>query len=653
MRTLAAALSGAFALVLPAVGLAAAPAAHPPAVVAPPPAARALTAQDAEAWLDGVILPALKAGDIVGITVSIVKDGQVVLEKGYGYADLKTKTPVDPKTTLFRPGSISKTFTWTAVMQLVEQGKINLDADVNTYLDFKIPPRNGKPITVRNLMTHTTGFEENNKGLIGAKLSGDPLSKIMKRWTPTRVFDAGSTPAYSNYGAALAGYIVERVSGQKFEDYIAEHILRPLAMEHSTFAQPLPASLAPLMSKNYAPGLQKETPYEIVEMAPAGSMATTADDMTRYMIAHLNEGRLGEAQILKPETSRQMRGTLTQVMAPLNGMALGFTQLDVNGRRAYGHSGGTNRYLSNLVLFPDDHVGIFYSVNGIGPSTGPVWSYLTEGFVDRYLPAAPQQGPATLVDPKTAAAHAKEVAGFYTGSRGSFTNFAKLLGVMGQVQLSAAPDGALIVSSFKRGNTPVRFVEIAPYLWREDGGHERIFVKHEAGKPLRMAFDAVSGTGVWDREGTFTASGFLTPLLIGSFGLLTILALSWPWAAFARRTYGGAFAHKDGRAAAYRAVRALAFVALAAAGLWALTAQKVFDYTVDAFSLDGQLLFAYALTALGCVGGLAAALFNLFQTLKGPSTLWSKLAGVVILLAFAGASWFAWVAGLLSFNTHF
>src|ERR1700679_4132981 len=140
--------------------------------------ARVLSAADAEAWLDGYFPYALHTGDIAGAVVVIVKDGQVLLEKGYGYADYGRSIPVDPKSTLFRWGSTSKLFTWIAVMQLVEQGKIDLDADVNQYLDFKIPSREGKPVTMRNIMTHTAGFEERLQGLIGVDADGvQPLDR--------------------------------------------------------------------------------------------------------------------------------------------------------------------------------------------------------------------------------------------------------------------------------------------------------------------------------------------------------------------------------------------------------------------------------------------------------------------------------------------
>src|ERR1700729_2565236 len=166
-----------------------------------------LTAVDADAWLDGYLPYALAQGDIAGAVVVIVKDGQVLTQRGYGYADLAARQRVDPATSMFRPGSISKLFTWTAVMQLVEQNKIDLDVDVNRYLDFTIPPYEGAPITMRNIMTHTPGFEPALKHLIVFQGSGPvpSLGAALKERLPKRVFAPGTTGAYSNYAVGLAG----------------------------------------------------------------------------------------------------------------------------------------------------------------------------------------------------------------------------------------------------------------------------------------------------------------------------------------------------------------------------------------------------------------------------------------------------------------
>ena len=222
---------------------------------------REMTATDVEAFLDGLVPYQLDREDIAGAVIAIVKDGGVLFAKGYGYADAAKKSRVKVDT-LFRPGSVSKLFAWTAVMQLVEQGRLDLDRDVNDYLDFEIPARFGKPLTLRHLMTHTPGFEEAVKDLFVPDAAAvAPLREYVIAHLPKQIFPPGTTPAYSNYGSALAGYIVERVSGRPFEDYIDESIFKPLGMTQSTFRQPLPERLQPQMSMGYRRASQGAKDY--------------------------------------------------------------------------------------------------------------------------------------------------------------------------------------------------------------------------------------------------------------------------------------------------------------------------------------------------------------------------------------------------------
>src|SRR5579884_1238419 len=360
------------------------PASAPPATAGTPTAAPELTKADVDAWLDGYMPYALKAGDIPGAVVVVVKDGQPLTMRGFGYSDLKAAKPVDPNLTLFRPGSVSKLFTWTAVMQLVQAGKLNLDTDVNTYLDFKIAPKDGKPITLRNLMTHTPGFAETAKYLIefGEK-HPQPLGKILARWVPDRIYAPGSMLAYSNYGASVAGYIVERVSGEPFDQYIQRHIFAPAGMTHSSFDQPLPPALRPLMSKAYKAGSVEPQPYEVIGMAPAGALASSGADMGRFMIAHLNH------TLINPATAQLMYSEANKPFPDLPAMGLGFYHEDRNGLRIVGHGGDTVFFHSDLHLFLDKNVGLYVSMNSLGKN-GAAHSLreeLLQEFTDRYFPA--------------------------------------------------------------------------------------------------------------------------------------------------------------------------------------------------------------------------------------------------------------------------
>ncbi|HEX4294657.1 MAG TPA: serine hydrolase domain-containing protein [Rhizomicrobium sp.] len=392
--------------------------------------AHALTESDLSAWLDGMMPLALGRGDIAGAEVVVVKDGHVLAEKSYGFADVKAGKPVDAAHTLFRPGSISKLFTWTSVMQLVEQKKLDLDADVNTYLDFTVPHTFGKPVTLRDLMTHRPGFEETIKRLFTEDPQRlRPLGAGLKAWVPEEIFAPGSTPAYSNYGATLAGYIVERVSGEKFEDYVAHHIFQPLGMTHSTFVQPLPRALAADMSNGYDRASGEPKKFELIWMSPAGALSTTGDDMSKFMLAYLNGG----TGILKPETVRLMHSEIYQRNPPLPGMGLGFYHEDTNGHVVVGHGGDTIAFHSDLHLIPDSRVGLYYSQNSAGKENSGIRGNLFRTFMDRYFPAPAAPAEPTLKSAKTDGAL---VAGWYDSSRRSESSFFRLGNQQSKVTLN-------------------------------------------------------------------------------------------------------------------------------------------------------------------------------------------------------------------------
>ncbi|MEP6502701.1 MAG: serine hydrolase domain-containing protein, partial [Betaproteobacteria bacterium] len=404
--------------------------------------AQALTREDLEAWLDGLIPPSLVTSRTPGAVISVVKDGQVLLEKGYGWADAEKRVPVDPKTTLFRPGSTSKLFTWTAVMQQVEKGKLDLDTDVNQYLDFKVPVRNGHPLTLRHIMTQTSGFEEVIKDLVAFDTPPPPLRDVLVGNMPPMRADPGTTAGYSNYATALAGYMVQRVSGEPFDDYVEHHIFSPLGMAHSTFRQPLPAVLTPQMAQGYMETGQPGHGFELVNLPPAGSLSATADDMSRFMIAHLQDGTLGGAQILQPATAQKMHTTPTRLFPDLNGIALGFYQQDINGHRVVAHGGDLNYFHTELALFIDDHVGVFISVNAPGKEgMGEMLRVrLFNGFADRYFP---HPAAATAIDKATAQAHAALIAGRWVTTRRADSTFLSLVDLLSPTTVTANPDGTI------------------------------------------------------------------------------------------------------------------------------------------------------------------------------------------------------------------
>jgi len=628
-----------------------------PAAPATPtvPATPVLDRADLDAWLDGFLPYALERGDIPGAVVVIVKDGQVLLQRGFGYADVKERKPVDPETTLFRPGSVSKLFTWTAVMQLVEQGKLDLDADVNQYLDFQIPPLDGAPVTLRQILTHTSGLEETARALIISDPAQLPtLAESLKYWIPTRIFAPGTTPAYSNYATALAGYIVERVSGLSFDDYIDQNLLQPLGMQHSSFRQPLPEALQPLMSKGYKSGSDEPQPYELVGPAPAGSLAATGADMGRFMIAHLADGAFGTARILREETARQMHGTPSQLLPPLNSMMLGFYQTDINGHRAIAHGGDTQWFHSDLNLFLDEGIGIFISMNSSGKegASGVIRNELFERFADRYLPGPIAEGE---VDEVTAKAHAQEVAGRYQVSRRSDTGFVAVAGLAGQAQIIGNEDGTLTVPMLVGVNgQPRKWREISPYLWRDVDGNDRLAVKVENGRVTRFGVEPFASIMVFEPVPWWKSSGWLLPAFAIGLGALLLTVLAWPVSALVRRYYGVPYRLQGRDARAHRLMRLAALAVLVAvlAYLGFLgTMLSNLDLTSPSSDTIVRVLRLLALVVLPI--GALVSLWNLGVVWGGRRRWTAKLWALVLALGCLSILWVGAVFSMMGYTANY
>jgi len=505
---------------------AAAVARQQPLVIQDPPPLGPRDPVEVEGFFDGLMEAFMADHDVAGAAVSVVRDGALLFSKGYGWADVDSLIPVDPATTLFRVGSVSKLFTWTAVMQLVEEGKLDLDADVNQYLDFTIPATYAEPITMRNLMTHTPGLEDRGFGLFGE--TDLTRGEWLKQNMPARVRPPGTYASYSNWGAGLAGYIVERASGMPWEDYIEERITKPLGMVYATGRQPLPDDLAPHMSKGYAfqHGKYVEKPFETIDAgAPAGSVSASAEAMAKFMIAHLQYGHLGDARILQEETSRLMQSRQFGHDPRLPGLALGFYEQSSHGERLVGHGGDTQWFHTDLSLVPADGVGVFMSTNTAGGGAISFYPFL-EAFLDHYYPVPPPTYPPPAED---WAAEAAKYTGTYLLNRRSFTTFEKVTALAGgELTVSAGDPGELVVET-PLGSARVRQAE--PGFFRDPRGSMNVaFEENDAGEVTRfflgpapmMAADKLS---FWQRPGVHRVILIACLLLIVS--ALVLMPLRW------------------------------------------------------------------------------------------------------------------------------
>jgi len=421
-------------------------------------------------FVDGIMAQQLATREVAGAVVTVVANGKVLFSRGYGYADIDAKIPVDGQKTLFRPGSVSKLFTWTALMQQVEQGKVKLDDPIDKYLDFKIPDNGQKqPILVKHLLDHSPGFEDLGGITVDDVSELIPLDTFLKnpKNIPTRVREPGIETSYSNYGSALAGYIVQRVSGEKFADYIDKHIFGPLGMTSATFREPLTGDRAANMAKGYklVDGKLVAKPFELYSnIMPAGSVSATGPDLARFMLMHLGDGKLGNVQILKPETMRLMRGSLTRNAAALPAMAHGYMVVREEGPRIVGHGGNTSDFHSYLVVAPEANFGFFVSTTG-GQGSYGARTELLNAMIGRVFPTKPA--------PRWTGASAS-VAGSYRTNRRTYSEPPR---PAFDTKVTAQGAHGLVVEA---GGTKTYWEQIGPQLYeqvtgaRDGGPYERL-----------------------------------------------------------------------------------------------------------------------------------------------------------------------------------
>lgn len=609
-----------------------------------------------EAFLDGFIRNQMEQQNIVGVTLSVVQDGEIVLLKGYGYADLEQRLPVNPAKTTFRPGSVSKLLTWTAVMQLVEQGKLDLDADLNSYLDFEIPGylygsgRTAKlePVTLRHLFTHTPGFEDQGSGLfVLAAEEMATLEDYLKNNIPARVFPPGEVMAYSNYGAALAGYIVEIVSGLPFAEYVEKNIYEPLGMQNSTFLQPLPDQMAPNMAEAYKffNGQYYQGSFEYISALPAGSMSSTAEDMAKFMIAHLQNGRFGDVRILEEATAREMHRQQFTHHPAQDGMTLGFIEQTINGRRLINHGGNTFLFATGCWLLPEENVGLYISYNG---GTGIEREALIKAFMDRYYPS--QDALTELAPSPDSLGRTADLTGEYQPNRGNFSTAEKLFGILSAARVNVNSDGYLLINLV---GSPQQFVEVEPgvYQSRYPEKNEMIktivFVPNHEGTMMLCA----EGPALTMTKAPWYGSSALAGLLFGS-GLLLLLTATLGWA---YASIGRLVRREKSGASRVALFARLCAVCCGLVILFLLTGLMEIISDIDpAFGVPrmffqdtgamSSLLVLPYLIALAVAGMFA---FTILAWLKGFWTLGTRIHYTVLTLSALGVIWIMYYTNLL------
>jgi len=634
------------------------PATVPPAgQVAPPapttyvaPGVVPLPPAELEAFIDGVVRDAMAADHIPGVTVSVVQNGQTILKKGYGFAKLEpTPKAVDPDATLFRVASISKTFTWIAVMREVEAGRMRLDAPINLYLPEQIQVRDQgftTPIRMKDLMAHTPGFEDR---ALGQLFERDPARVrpqlvYLRQERPRRQFEPGSVPAYSNYGVGLAGAAVAYVAQRPFESIIEKDITGPLGMYNTTFRDPyparegLPAPMSPALAAKLADGFfwtgsgWRKRPYEYTsQVAPAGGASTTAGDMARYMTMILNGGALDGATIYGPKTAEGFRTAQWRPTPAVGGTAHGFLPFALpGGRTGWGHDGVLLSFRSSMVMVPELGLGIFVAANS---ETGErLTSQLSGRVVQRFYGPAP-----TLPAPGSAwlKANAAAFEGQYIASRRSYHGLEKLIGLVNdRVTAQVTDDGVLVLRGFDSAS---RWIPTSTDgQFRQAEGWRTLAFEMQGGKAV--GYYTGNGVGFFKRAGLLGGQGWLLNL-----GLLTLIAAiatlvaAWPRA----RSRDYRETPMQRRASLIQTTQAVLWIiAIAAFAMWI---RKTGDVAAIFFDWPG----AWLLTASSCA--LISSLLAIVSLILMPLiwrggrrvdswTVGRKLRFTATVLIFAGFS---------------
>lgn len=607
----------------------------------------ALTEQDVNAWLDGLLPGLLDEGQIAGASVSVVADGELLTARGYGYSDVEAQEPVDPEQTLFRIASVSKVFTATAVMQLVEEGALDLDTDVDEYLDFEVERSFEEDLTLRHLLSHTGGFEERIADAMLPEGQEVDLRSIVADNPPEQVYAPGTTPAYSNYGIALAGYIVEVVSGVPFDEYVDEHVLARSGMESSTFQQPLPEELASRLSEGYTtdedPPVER---FEVVSDYPAGSLTASATDMVEFMRVHMEAS--GGAGVLDPETVAQMHqpaldGDSLGGLAGGGQMGLGFFLEERNGTRIVSHGGDTDVFHSEMQIYPEENAGIFITLNSSGNTA--LFSHslrlaVARGFADRYFPG--EQADGGQVEP-TAAEHAAMLEGTYESSRSVHSNFVSAFYAFDDVSITATEDGTIVTTSPETGK-PTEYMEVEPWVWREVHGHRTLAADVVDGEVRGIGTTAFTYLPV-DED---TQGAVVIPVFGASVLVLLVAIVSWPIGAYVRWRLSLPPRGRDGRWARILTRVAVAATVIALSG-WLFAALQAMSYQPVPFAL---LRVFQVIQGLGVFGIVPAAVV-VFNDVRRKRS-WERCVGsALVLLALLGIGWvsavFHLVAGSVSF----
>ncbi len=463
-----------------------------------------------------------------GLAIAVVKDGRVVLMKGYGYADLENKIPVDPQNTVFEFASISKLFVWTAAMQLVEQGKLKLEDDIKKYLpeEFTKNLKYKQEITMYDLMNHTAGFEQQPFDWlpISPEAGNVPLDKSLIEHQPKQVYTPKEVIAYSNYGAALAGYVVEKISGKDFYSYEMDEIFKPLGMTmttgHPTYSDrpqvvdTKAKGYAKLPTTNFIPGI-----WSILWHYPAGSVNGTVEDLSKFLLALMPEAK--SPLFKEQDTLSKMLSQTYAMEQTISSNSHGFWEYAGNAK-GYWHPGNTACFSSFFAFVPEERFGFAVLTNeayAIEP---------TYGLANLLMESAPKQEVSKNTMPS-----AKDIAGLYMYSMRSHTGIFEPASYLANIVIVEALDENTL--SIKNAEQVSTYVQKSPNYYELENTdnskmpflHPQLYVEMSNGGVKR-----ISGGHIMDilplpktRSIAFFWSSFMFAIVAALFFIIGLLLI--------------------------------------------------------------------------------------------------------------------------------
>ncbi len=488
--------------------------------------------EELAAYMDGLIHSHMKEYRAASGVAVIIRDDELIFRKAYGYEHLASAKPADAGSTLYRLGSVSKLFTWIAVLQQVERGHLDLDADINVYLqEFSIPETFDEPVTLRSLMSHTPGFEDILlKIFIREGESSPTLEEIFRKQMPRRVRPPMKEASYSNHGTGLAQYIVEVVSGKRFETYVEENILSPLGMNHTTFRQPLPGHLKGSMATGYSyqDGVFREKGFEVVPMTGAGGASATADDMAIFLRALLNHTAHDTISLLDSASFAIMREPAIQHANFMNPALHGFIDMSPAHVRIIGHGGNTFLFHSMLALFPEHNTGIFMSFSG--EQAAPICNLILQHIVKMYFPASQTDTTLTKLEDD----YLRGFAGTYIPNRRPHSDILKIIGLISAVEISV--EGEKLRFTDPYGEVHIMQAADSTTFHVEDkniyAGFERA-PGEKAEKFYISDFPIIA----WERATGLYNINLHVLIFLATLAVSLYILLVWPWLYFARKRY--------------------------------------------------------------------------------------------------------------------